>query len=371
MASKRRRGRPKLDIALRTRNWVWYWMLKTKSGLSDDELDHTFLKIVEGVRPRLFFRIRAVGSSPDEMLRCGSRKTVYQLVDRKAPGRYRHAQECFRSPLWRILTERDLAIGEFTKIAAGLIEKRGWYRATKELAQLGRTFLGHHEPAFETNVGPTYSAMLHHLAASADIDSIALLSALFREAHAAFDLEKANAIQIALKAATAVFRQKNEIPEDVGALLQRLIYDRVLGNFWIEEETSGQASAAAQKPTTRIKEIRSFTRRYTSGQLEPLDSKPACLPVVERSDRLDWLEDNRGALTATASDLNSMISVHWQLEDSPSKASREKASRAQLFAKKIRKRCQPPKGDDSRCLPVSDPPILILESLPTPRLGGR
>ena len=53
-----RPGHPPVDIALRLRNWAWYWSVKRITGCSDDRVDALYvLESKDGTRRRFFQRL--------------------------------------------------------------------------------------------------------------------------------------------------------------------------------------------------------------------------------------------------------------------------------------------------------------------------
>lgn len=276
------RGRPKLDLALRARNLMWYWLLRAETGLGDDQLDRAFAHPNPDLRTRSFYKIRSGASSPDTMRGYRGHESLLDRVHRQ--GRYADIYRAFASPLWRILSNRQMTVDDFRQIIAAHIDSKGWFRFEDREAKVATRIWGKSEPALESGVGPVTSAMLHHLIEARDIDCIALLCALFREAHGLFAIEHAAAYAEAVRTGIAYFLQVPKLPNPLAGFIGALIQDRVIENVWINE-----GEFDVPDIPTRGKQIAAIMMQY---QLERYARRNQVYPIVLRNDQLDWVAGN-------------------------------------------------------------------------------
>jgi hypothetical protein len=288
----RRRGRPQLDLAVRLRNWGWYWMVRAESQLSDDALDARYVQVQNIERPRLFFRIRSVGSSPDELRGYHSRRSIYELVHED--DEFPEARQWFESPIWRFLSDRSLGPSDFSEFIQSQLRRRGLFRAAPADIFPGRAVLGKDEPAFEAGPSAHYRSMLRLLAADGDINSLAFLSALYREAHDAFESDMVTMLEEVLEGALERFVENLLLPSRYKRCFSQLVVDRILRNRWIRE--ADMPTTADYLAMPRPKQIREFLSWYVSIKSESLRLSSARLPIVWNTERVMWYRSRRAEI---------------------------------------------------------------------------
>ncbi len=292
----RPRGRPKLDFAVRVRNWIWYWLVKNELALSDDELDARFVHINADVRPRLFFRIRSMGSSPDAVHGYRSRKSLFSIVHEKEPERLVVAKKVFESELWDLLQRPQRTLEEYSELIHTIVARRGWFRATYHDLDFADWVLGDDEPFFETGIGKAHQAMFRHLAAcQPDIEALTLLAAMFREAHAALELDIAIVFKRTLGLATKLFGSNAGLPLGITRMLNALVSDRVLYNRIFAEDSYEHlvdpSPRYKRSNRTRASQVKNFADNYWAIG-SAIGSYDYRFPIVARTERLDWLIAN-------------------------------------------------------------------------------
>lgn len=299
MKIKKGPGRPHLDLAIRMRNWGWYSLIKEGSGLSDDRLDKKYVKVKFKERPRLFFQMQSVGSSPNELRGYHSRKSIYELVH--AGGKFERARQWFEAPLWWILTNPGLGLEDFRGFIAKEAERRQWFRAAPDEIRPGSWVFDGEEPAFvpeatlDSNTKSGYGPMISRLANSQDIEDIALLCALFREAYHAFDLDLARRLGNLVEPAVVEFVSTLPLERHFKECLHQLIYDRVVKNLWISE--ASMQAVQRSVPKHRAAQIRRFMTWYMLNSNPHRISTHACrYPIVIDSPRTRWFRQNKSKI---------------------------------------------------------------------------
>lgn len=364
-SSRRGRGRPKQDLAIRVRNWTWYWMVKSATGLGDDKLDENYANPDDKAlvsRLRVFFRIRALGTSPDATQGYRTRESVYEIANRKSAALLAPAKQVFESEIWDFLQQPDRPAAEYTRFINLVCERRGWYRAPWSDRKLGVLFLGGDEPAFQTGLSPAYRAMLLHLIeAQPDLEALALLAALFREAYGSFQLDQAVAIRSALKTATSLYVGGSELPWEVGKVFEQLIWDRIVGNQIINNDPfndvlpvvgDGQVAARStiQSPAQAIKR---FAQRYAAGQFREANPGPGQVPIVPRSARIDWLQDRKEVLSIGATLMKEAQQTSWNHGDSEDPPRPHAAEQPEMLLEDLQQICDLPPRVQADQLSVS------------------
>jgi hypothetical protein len=244
-------GQPYKDIALRLRNWLWYWLMKDLTGWSDDVLDMMFVKPYPkgSGRPRCFHRIRGLGSSPAE--KRGSRKdrSIFEEVH-QLPGLlsyedihslktelpYQDACHLFVSPLWEILSTPNMTLARVKEIIDMLTLHRQMIRMTgAEYWILDQSAADIMEELSALKYGYTDSELLSTFQQSDDVDSLALLIALYKEAVAEFELQRAIDIGKTLGQVLNNFKERYAPLPWLETLFVELLRDRAVRNIWITE----------------------------------------------------------------------------------------------------------------------------------------
>lgn len=343
------RGQPKLDIACRARNWLWYWLVKCISQQSDDELDDLFAGVAaEGKRPRTFYRYRGLGSSPQDTR--GYLKNGLSVFDNvhaqtnPEQERYEYARVVHLSQLWELLTDRTVAISRCREIACTLVTELGLTRIDKEETALLMGLV--EEPQLLTQLGHTRpdKEALQHFEGTNDIRAIALLAALYKVALANHELPRAMALKDAAERVAVNFIVQWRPPEFLQSLLMRLLADRIFGNFWLNEddwheEIGERAESPGRKgsESTRRREIHAFVCWYVSplrkaGRPTPEDHG---LPI-ETTPALQWTRDNREMLEAWHWAAHRDQCMTAVMEDSPLEDEIELAIRLRSEAQRMK-----------------------------------
>lgn len=309
--------RPVDDLVERTRNWLWYWIVRRQTGLSNDALDMQFLGPgANGGRRRHFERIGQTASSPRAFPVKGG-KTLFKLVNEAG---HTEAGLLYESKLWEFLSERDAPPQVYSDFIAEYVKAKGWHRLHARDVSLYITLLGENEPAVQPDVSTAYSAMLHKLVNEATFEALAVLVALFREAMGSMLLKQAIAIQTAVKAAATWTCMRNEIPELPKKLLEQLVSDRVLGNRWFtEEDWRHHANVPRKKKMStreRAKEFHAWVDWYIKESWQAWKTPYGNTPIVPRSERIDWLETNRVELVSIKNHISELKQEHWMFGDS-------------------------------------------------------
>jgi hypothetical protein len=291
------------DLATRVRNWFWYWRIRHLTGLSNEALDRKFLK--NKVRLRHFEQIEHSASAPNSRALLDG-KTLLVLVDEfgsPAPGRsgpYAAARSEFESKLWFFLEAHNLPVSVYTNYIQAFVEGKGWIRIGHSDLPLYKTFLGDTEPAIQRDVSVTYSAMLHKLVEIATPDSVAVLIALFREAIQGVLLEQALAIKTALRVAVLRICESFAMPVTMTRLLWQMINDRVLSNRRPTQDDwrhlTGKAKKAKRTSRDRVKDFRAWVDWYINNPGGIFEASPGTFPIVPKSPRTDWIDENRETL---------------------------------------------------------------------------
>lgn len=345
----RGRGHPPTDIVSRLRSWIWYWMLKEATKQSDDELDRRYLPSGprSGARPRLFERIRSIGSDPTCPRVDLLNRSIFERVHAERDPMIEPAREAFESPLWRMLSDSSMAIEDYLHVIAQIIAARGWYRASSEDRKLGLMFM-RDDPAFgmSEDRANVYCTMLTSLESTPSADNIALLAALFREALAEVALEQATLLRSSLRACAALWVRSIELPDQLSPLFDRLVDERIVRNLW------RSPAIPAEVRRSQRHYIRALIQEHLQEAPKLAGSTQATLPIVQRSPRIEWLYEHRPALGAARGLISDANAIYSQLSDSPSPESRERARAARKLEGDIYGLVQPPPRDLRYCLPV-------------------
>lgn len=289
-SNKKRRGHPELDLAIRLRNWGWYWIIKNETGLSDDALDERFVSVDEFIRPRLFFRIRTRGSSPNELR--GEHRYAISVFERvHKGGAFAQARRWFESALWLMLSEPGLPKDTFSSYVEAEIRKpeRGWFRIDADDAPIAEVVLGIDDPALQQGLSADYSSMLHHLSEDTSANGLALVCALFREAFDAFELDIAAAYDPLLRVSAMKVWRTLRLPVAIGRILELLVQDRILRNVWFSEE---HMPVHLRRGGSRVAEIKRFVAWYCEDSNPERKRTAAAFPIVLQCARTKWLNDH-------------------------------------------------------------------------------
>lgn len=293
MSELEKRGRKELDIACRVRHWGWIALIKKATGLSDEKLDKLFV-YTDDHEPRLFQSMRRMGSSPnDHKGYMRASESVFQRVH--ADGAFPEAKQWFESDIWTFLTDSSYSLSGYTAYVEKFIDVQGWYRVRGEDHAIARLSLGIEDPCISRSSGKTYRTMLVHLANRRDPNSLALLWALFREAHGNFILgEELQDLSAVLGTAAGTLWRSYGFSDEIGYLFEQLVADRGIRNIWIQMDDLPNAQGSEQEsPYARV---RRFCAWYVQGAWRRKLESAAKHPIVQRTVRTDWLESNRSRM---------------------------------------------------------------------------
>lgn len=295
--------RPTDDLAIRARNWFWYWCVRAISGLSNDQLDRKCFG-EDGIRRRHFERLQQTASSPNGIALIEG-KTLLRIVDRwDAPdgqkGAFALATAAFESTLWQFLANRDASAHIYTDFIQAYVQEKAWARVHVWDSGIYEAFLGPSEPAIEYGVSTAYSAMLHKLVDEATPDALAVLIALFREALHDVLLEQAIAIKPAIEASVSRICKRYDMPDIMFALMYKLVSHRALSNVWFSEadwrDHTNVTRKKAKNSRDRTRNFQAWVNWYVKHSDWLRRKIHGVYPIVPRSPRVDWVARNLDAL---------------------------------------------------------------------------
>lgn len=297
------RGQPRQDIAYRTRNWVWYWIIREESGLSDEALDNLYAKARDNPAVSLgaFSRIRNMGSSPRDSRGFRKSAPIYEAIhceeNRKA-GRFEKARRAFESPLWEILSTRDIPLTRLQEIVADIAQTRGLTRIEPSEIQDIRTVVPDEKILSKAGLLNHDQRALVDILRVMDLDTTAMLAALYHEALRTMQHQRALMLRDHIGVPLGIFLSTFQPPDPMFALLMHLMTDRILCDFWVTEQDWFDATARepskSTSETSRQREINSFVAWYVGEDRNARRRAPAglSLPMVAPP-ALDWLRDCR------------------------------------------------------------------------------
>lgn len=195
-------GRPPSTPVERLRARLWYYAVKSRTSLSDYQLDLFFLEKL-GRRPkdpqmrsRIFETIRLQGTLPSSGNHPKRDFDLIQLVEEEAA--FAGTAAVFHSPYWQLLTRNDFDIAVYHEIAQAAMSRLGlartdyygeqcisnsWHRTSQKIMP--------GIPLPNDYMYKAYGRLLQHVIKSCPptLDRLVLLGALFREAYLACALE--------------------------------------------------------------------------------------------------------------------------------------------------------------------------------------
>lgn len=198
-----RRGRPPLDEADQLRAKVWYSAVKARGNWSDYKLDVEFAREEGEVRRcgadrrRAFEEVRRTGSVPTQGTHARRSFDLVGNVD--AHPEFSGTAKYFHSPFWDLLKGRTMTLPEAHAFVSKCLAKSGLYRPSNELHFVlrclpvnGRLLI----PA-EMPDQLVYAGALDNLIKQTpvDLDLLALIGGLFREAFLVCELEIASVLK--------------------------------------------------------------------------------------------------------------------------------------------------------------------------------
>jgi hypothetical protein len=263
----KRRGRPCATPVERLRARFWYYAVKSRTTLSDYQLDLFFLEKL-GRRPvdpqkrtRIFETIRLNGTLPSDGKHPKRDFDLIKLVDEEDA--FAGTAEIFHSPYWQLLTRVDADIAVYNRIAKEMLKRLGLTRLDydgdmavgtlvyAELNEAGLDFINKNNNEFIY-----YKIFLHQVIKKSPIslDQLALLGALFREAYLACALEI--------------------------ALILKKLYCELLENYVQQEWLEPIANILLELGEGYLIFPHSYNYMYKGADPQPYDDEP--FAVVER-----------------------------------------------------------------------------------------
>ena len=233
--TEKQRRRPSADWVVRCRAWVWYAALMKRSFRRDDDLDLLIPGAKQNPKPderlRTFARIRRLGHDPGTPHQKAGRQTLVEAFD--ALPDYRGSARIYNSRFWDLLTPPGLDAKEISQMVAELLVEHQLYRASPAEAVVGREMFPKAE-AFSPFVSVTknYRQIVRSLGDTGDIDDLALLSALYREAVHNFAIGHAEVLLEQLVTATWNFAGNIWLADDAKLLYHALVKRRIMGSNW-------------------------------------------------------------------------------------------------------------------------------------------
>lgn len=250
------RHRPLADWAIRCRTWTWYAAVMSRHYQVDDDMDVDFVPGAADRAPderfRTFARIRRLGQDPTKERKDGT--TLVDAVD--ADARYKGTAKVYRSSFWELLKPPAKTPDQIDRLIDSLAAARGLYRATSAEAPIGKTPYPK-APGFALGATVTdeYRKFTEALAVSGDIDDLALLCALYRQAVFSFSVEHAKHLMNEVMEASTYFASRISLHDDAQLLFDALITRRVIGNDW-SLQASDEAIAIVKEAYKGARSIR-------------------------------------------------------------------------------------------------------------------
>lgn len=294
------RGQPRLDIAWRARNWVWYWMVRHESGLSDSELEAQYAKSRDNPGESLpaFTRVHNLGTSPRDPRGFRKLSPIFEAVhseENRKVGKFEDARRAFESPFWELLTTRDLPLARLQEIIESISGERGLTQITNDEVEILET-LSDDQLLRDVGLKVNEEQAIKHLLEISDLDTTALLAALYREALREFKLDRALLLQGYETDPLMNFLEAAQLPVRVSNLVIILNLDRIWRDRWITEmdwyKATGTEPSGSSSEAARLKEINGFLAWYAEPINITVKSSP-CLGVpIAPPPALLWLREN-------------------------------------------------------------------------------
>lgn len=294
MKAKQGRGRPEADIAERLRNWGWVWLVKQESGLSYEKLDNTFVQRETGGRLRVFQQIAMRGSSPQSQAGSRARRDLFKAVH--SGGRFQTAHNWFNSPIWELLTQPGLSEDYFRAYVRKAIADSEAFRIEPKDTLWAEWVLGNKEPALAMGVNRVYSASIHYFTNNNSANAVALLAAMYREAHADFEVDVANILFNVVRECALRYVQSLNLPDWLQDLFVQLCHDRLLKGRWVK--MSDFPEDPKGKKLSEWMRGRAFALWYCSPSCPAGLPSASRFPILPAVSRLRWLNEHRDRLTA-------------------------------------------------------------------------
>lgn len=267
------RGQPRLDIALRARNWIWYWMVRRESGLTDSELEARYAKSRDNPSESLptFTRVRTMGTSPQDTRGFRKSGSIYDAVhcqENREAGKFEAARRAFESPFWEMLTTPNPSLARLQEIIESISTKRGLTRIRDYEIHILNGVISNEQLLKDVGIKIGDEHAIHELLKIQDLDTTALLAALYHEAIRNFRLDRALLLQDYVALPITMFLSTFQPEDPVFELAFMLVSDRILSDYWVTEldwyEATGRTPPRSGSEDSRIKEINGFLAWYTA-----------------------------------------------------------------------------------------------------------
>lgn len=229
-------GRRPTDEADHLRTKVWYLAVKARGNWSDYRLDIEFArddgeKKRDGMsRRRTFEEVRRSESVPTHGTHAKRSFDLIRNVD--AHPDFSGTAKYFYSPFWELLKGRTMTLPEAHAFVSKCLDKSNVLRPSEKLYFVLRTSPVHARVSTKVASHHVYAAALDVLikGMSVDLDLLALVGGLFREAFLVCELEIASVLKARLNNLLEEFSAQAWLTEGTGNRLHLLAERRIL--FW-------------------------------------------------------------------------------------------------------------------------------------------
>lgn len=197
-----KRGRPSTDQIDRIRAKIWYKAVKSRTEWSDYQLDIEFVRDKdEGKRDgprrrRAFERIRRLGVVPSSGNHHARKYDLVAQVD--SHPRFMGTADVFRSPFWELLKARAMALPQAHALVAQCMNTFNVFRPSGKLHFIWEVALANRIPETTQLSGANkYRVALRQVLQEKplDLNQLALIGALFREAYLTCALDIATVLR--------------------------------------------------------------------------------------------------------------------------------------------------------------------------------
>jgi len=305
---------PRLDLGRRAQHWAWYWQIRNIADLSEGKLERVFAGTGQGGgRRRSFYRVRTLGSSPQDERGFMNRAPIYKLVhDSPVAWIFEPAKSTFLSPFWEVVCKRDMAAARRDEVISILMHRLGLVRTPTRVADGLRLLIRDEELLRQLGVGIPTPGNLTLLADTGHPDVLALLCALYLERLSVRDLQAALRLAEAIEICAVTFEASLQWPIENHGLLIRLVSDRILRNRWLTERDyreqlgADQPASASRSEAGRRREVRAFVDWYLSPDRGDAAAERDGWPYPSNT-AWHWLATNEGQLQSWVQQLHRYI----------------------------------------------------------------
>lgn len=274
---KRRKGRPKADPVDRLRVKIWYLAVKSRGDWSDYRLDEIFAS-EDGERRgadrlRAFETIRRFGTTPSK----GTyRRRRFDLISRvDAHPDFAGTAAIYHSAFWDLLKARKMGLVEARDFAEQCMSRCNVHRPSEKLQDIidfALSEMRHKNPRVKNS--DLYAGALNKIVARMplDLNTLALIGGLFREAYLVCSLETAEFLKRRLLDLLEKYTSQGWLGDAGSELCQlterRILYWQLAPDFLEEEIYDEWPPAAVARPLMQLNEA---TRSLISQENELYD----------------------------------------------------------------------------------------------------